>query len=170
MITFCIITIRIFSLTHAGGDGLQRDGTLQTLPLHFTGHLIGQTYVTIHQQVGGGAAAAAIEARPALPAGGTGVDVLFGKLAGDVHVEGAVKHIPHAVLLLPHKLVAGVDVSVWSDGHILTARSAAPKALDDTGALGQVHIEVEEVHVLPAHELLGQFFVLRLHLLQIPPP
>ena len=99
LITICIITVCISGLPHAGSDGLQRNGALQTLPLHFAGHLVGQTYVTVHQQVGGGAAAATIKARPALPAGGTGVDVLLGKLAGDVHVEGAVKHIPHAVLL-----------------------------------------------------------------------
>ena len=61
LITFRIITLRISGLSHAGGDGLQRDGTLQTLPFHFTGHLIGQTYVTVHQKVGGGAAAAAIK-------------------------------------------------------------------------------------------------------------
>ena len=50
--------------------------------------IAGLFYVAVDKQVGGGAAAAAIEARPALPAGGTGVNVLLGELSGDAHVKG----------------------------------------------------------------------------------
>ena len=63
--------------------------------------------------------------------------------------------------------MAGVNVAVRGDGHILAARSAAPQALDDAGPLGQIHIKVEEVHILPAHELTGQLLVLRINLVQI---
>ena len=80
LITVCIITFCIRDLPHACGDGLQGDGALQALALHFAGHLVGKTYVTVDQQVGGGAAAAAVEPGPALPAGGAGVDVLVANL------------------------------------------------------------------------------------------
>ena len=65
--------------------------------------------------------------------------------------------------------MAGIDVAVGGDGHILAACAAAPQALDDAGALGQVHVKVEEVHVLAAHQLPGQLFILGIHLGQILP-
>ena len=63
--------------------------------------------------------------------------------------------------------MAGEDVPVGGDGHVLAPGAAAPQPLDDAGALGQVHVEVEEVHVLPAHQLPGQLLILLLHLGQI---
>ena len=63
--------------------------------------------------------------------------------------------------------MTGIDVPIRSDGHILTARPAAPQPLDDTGPLSQIHIEVEEVHVLPPLQLPGQLLVFRLHCGQV---
>ena len=83
---FTLITIRIAAsgngLPHPGGDGVECNGALQTLALHLAGHLVGLGDVVVHQQIGGGAAAAAIEPGPALPAGGPGVDVRI------VHISG----------------------------------------------------------------------------------
>ena len=56
--------------------------------------------------------------------------------------------------------MAGIDVAVGGDGHILTASATATHALDDTGALGEVHVEVEEVDVVPVQQLPGQVLVL----------
>ena len=69
----------------------------------------------------------------------------------------------HAKLLLPHKLVAGVDPSIWGDGYIFTSSSTAPQTFDHAGSLRQIHIEVEEIDVLPCQKGLGQFFVLLLY-------
>ena len=66
-----LITVRITTscdrLPHPGGDGVECNGALQTLALHLAGHLVGLGDVVVHQQVRGGAAAAAIEPGPALP-------------------------------------------------------------------------------------------------------
>ena len=154
-ITVCIITSCIRPLPHAGRDSIEGNRTLQTLALHCAGHLVGPCYVAIDKQIGCGASAAAIKPRPALPAGGTGIDILLGKLSRNLHIKGAVIDAAHAELLFSHKLVAGVDVSVRRDGHILAASAAAPQPLDDAGALGQVHVEVEEIDILPLQQGLG---------------
>ena len=106
-ITICIITFCIPLHDYTGGDRIEGDGAFQTLTFHGAGHLIRACYVSIGKQIGGGAPPAAIKSGPALPAGGTGVDILLGKLTRDFHIEAAAVDIAHTKLLFPHKLVAG---------------------------------------------------------------
>ena len=81
--TVRIITFCILRLSHPGRNGTQGDGALQPLTLHFAGYRIGLFYVAVDKQVGGGAAAAAIEAGPTVPAVLPGVCLLYTSDAAD---------------------------------------------------------------------------------------
>ena len=74
---------------------------------------------------------------------------------------------PHPEFVFSNKLMAGVNISVRSDSHVLAARAAAPQPLNNAGPLGQVHVEVEEVNVLPIHQGPGQLLILLLHPAQV---
>ena len=71
------------------------------------------------------------------------------------------------VVLVAHELVAGVDIPLRGDGHVLAARAAAPQPLDHAGPLGQIHIEMEKVGLRVILQVLGQALILRLQLGQI---
>ena len=125
-------------------DGLNGHGALQTLLFQLAFHFVGLGDVAVEGMGVGLAAAAAIEARPALGAfflGEHGI-LLEARLHGGI--KGAVQHRAHAHPLAAHELVAGVDVAVRSYGHVLVARAAAGETLAQTGAAGQIHHKVEE--------------------------
>ena len=128
------------SLRHSGRDRPQGDGTLQPLSLQLTAHTVGLFYVAIDKQVGRATPTRAVEPCPAIPALLPGVDVQSGKAARQLLIEGAIIKAAQLVVLVAYKLVAGVNVPLRGDSHILAARPAAPQALDHAGALGQIHV------------------------------
>ena len=92
----------------------------------------------------GRAAAGAVQPGPAVAAFLPRVDVAGGKLGLRGGVGHPLGHAAQAVPLLPHKLVAGVQIPPRGHGHILGARAAARDALVDTGPALQVdHIVVK---------------------------
>src|SRR5699024_8804021 len=119
-------------------------------------------YVAVDKQVGGRASAGAVKAGPAAAALLPGIDVQGGKTAGELLVKASVIYAAQLIVLVAHELVAGVDVPVGRDGHILAPGAAAPQPLDDAGALGQVHVEVEEVGLRVALQVLCQALILGL--------
>ena len=133
VITNCIITFCI-SVGHASRNGPQSDSTLKTLALQLAAHMVRLFYVSIDKQVGGAAAAGAVEAGPAVLAVLSGIDIQVGEGLGDLHVEGALIEVAQLVVLVAHKLVAGVDIPFRRDGHVLAAGAAAAQPLDDAGA------------------------------------
>ena len=134
---------------HSRSDRLHCDGALQTFALHIAAKAVRFFYVAIDKQIGCGASPAAIESCPAILTVRPGIDVQPGKLSGQLHVKAVVVQITQLVFLIAHKLVAGIDISIRGDSHVFTSRTASPHPLDDARSLGQIYIEVEEVHIIP---------------------
>ena len=73
----------------------------------------------------GGAASAAVEPREALPALLLGVHVAELELVPDIRPGDALVHIAQQEALIPHKLVAGIEVSPGGHRQVLGAGAAA---------------------------------------------
>ena len=128
-------------------------------------------FPTICVVVRRGAAAGAVELRPALLALRTGIDVHACEFLRDVHVKGLIEHAALLELILADKLVAGIDVAVRRYGYILVARTAAAQTLDNARTLIQIDHEVEEgkrlAFLLTLEHDIGQTVVLSLDFGQI---
>ena len=117
----------------------------------------------------GRAAAGAVELGPAVGAFGLGVDIAGGKLALYLRVIEPVPDIAQLEALLPHELVAGVQVAPGGHGHVLRAGAAAGDALVDAGpAVDHVVVEGEGPSFpIPLPHQLRQLLVLLLHDLDV---
>ena len=82
----------------------------------------------------GRAPAGAVEPRPAGGALLLVQHVGGGELPAEALVDFARQDAAHGVALAPDELVAGEDLAVRGDGHVLHARAAAGEALLDAGA------------------------------------
>ena len=125
----------------------------------------------VHVVVRRGAAAGAVELRPALLAFRAGIDVHAGELLRDIHVNGLVEHAALPELLLADELMAGIDVAVRRDRNVLVTGAAATQALDHARALIEIDHEVEEgkrlAFLFALEHDVGQAVVLCLDLRQI---
>ena len=121
--------------------------------------MVGRFYVVVDEQIGSAAAAGTVEFRPAVRAFVPGVDIEPGKFFGDLQIESLIVNIAHAVLLLAHELVAGIDIALRRDGHVFAPGAAAADPLDNAGPLGQIDVEMEEIEIATVHHDLRQLFL-----------
>ena len=110
---------------HISPDRLHGNGAFQTLFLHFTAKAVWLFYVSIDKQIGSGTTSAAIELGPAVFTVRARIYVEPCESSGQLHVKGSTIEVAQLVFLIAHKLMAGIDVSLWSDGHIFAPRAAA---------------------------------------------
>lgn len=92
-----------------------------------------------------GAAAAAIEARPAGRTLRLGEQAVVLKAALHGGIKFFIEHAAHAEAWPPHELVARIDIAFRRHGHIFAARAAAFHALFHAGAVVEIHHKVEEI-------------------------
>ena len=138
-----------------------RNSAFKPFPLHVATKAIRNFYVPVDKQVRSGASTAAIKAGPALLAIRSGIDVQFAESVGKIHIKGIFIEIAQLIFFIAHKLMTGINISFRRNGHIFAARPTAPKPLDHTRPLGQIHVEVEKVDVRTMEELLRQLFIFR---------
>lgn len=94
-------------------------------------------------------AAAAVEPGPAALAGFLGEHRGRGEIPDHLIIKGLFRQDgAHLELRHPHKLMAGIDIPLRGDRHILCPRPAPQNPFDDTGPPAQVDLEVEEVEAL----------------------
>ena len=118
---------------------------LDALLHHGAGHLVRLVYIAVEMVIVGVAAARADKFRKAVPAffsrEQTGIFEFFPDVGtGDPLIDAA-----HVKILVPRKLVAGIEVAAGDDGKILVARAARRHALRQAGPALEVDVEMEEI-------------------------
>lgn len=86
----------------------------------------------------------------------SGIDIQGRESVRDRHIKGAVCDVTQAILQIADELVAGIDIPFRRDCHIFASGTAAPHPFDDTGALTEIYIEVEEIEIVALEHLLCQ--------------
>ena len=124
------------------------DGAFDALALQIAAKGVWFINAAAITDVVGVAAAASIEARPALHAGWLGENVGLLEAFGNFWFYNAGVDGAHLVILFAHKLVARIKVAFWTDGQIVMTATTAAQALWQTWAAGKVYVKVEEVVAL----------------------
>lgn len=127
---------------------LDHNGAFQTLLLHLTGEIEGSAHCPYTASCWRWQPAAAVELGPAVLALGLVIYSGPGEVILHLLVDGEIEYIAHLPLLMTNELMAGIYITIGSDGYIFIAAAAASQALDGAGTLIQIDHEVIEVKAL----------------------
>lgn len=114
-----------------------------------------------------GAASRTVELSPAVAALGTGICVTGSEFLLKRRIADAFPYISQLVGRVSYELMARIEISPRSHGHIFSSAAAAGYPLIYTWTAGQIqHIMIEGYRAalpLAAEHILSKYFVLLLH-------
>src|SRR5699024_3403629 len=95
------------------------------------------------------AAATAIEFCPTIFAVCLRIYIGFCKALFHGQIKASIQNASHFPLLIPYKLMAGINVAFWGNCYILITTATSPQAFNGTRSLIQVDHKMEKVKPFP---------------------